>query len=337
MDKLSIVITVFNEEDNVAPLFKKIRESLVTYDYEIIFVDDGSYDATVSRIKEHADERTKLIILSRNYGQTAAMAAGIEAAVGDYIITLDGDLQNDPKDIPAMLRKLKDEHWDIVAGNRKHRNDGMLLRKIPSKIANRLIRNLTHVTIQDYGCTLKVFRKDAAKNLELYGELHRFIPILAVLQGAKITNMDVAHHPRIHGTSKYGLGRTLKVLSDLMLLIFFQKYFRRPIHFFGPLGILSFLAGAAIDVYFLVLKIMGRDIWGRPLLILGITLLIAGIQFLTLGIIAELIMRTYYESQHKKIYNIRELFIGDMAKTKNTDEDAREIRKLPRIKLHSKV
>jgi glycosyltransferase involved in cell wall biosynthesis len=336
MDKLSIVITVFNEEDNIVPLFKKIRESLSGFDYEIIFVDDGSYDATISRIKEHADERTKLIMLSRNYGQTAAMAAGIEAALGDYIITLDGDLQNDPKDIPAMLQKLKDEHWDIVAGNRKHRNDGMLLRKIPSKIANRLIRNLTHVTIQDYGCTLKVFRKEAAKNLELYGELHRFIPILAVLQGAKITNMDVAHHPRIHGTSKYGLGRTLKVLSDLMLLIFFQKYFRRPIHFFGPLGILSFLAGAAIDVYFLVLKIMGRDIWGRPLLILGITLLIAGIQFLTLGIIAELIMRTYYESQHKKIYNIRELFIGNMAKEKSND-DYRTQSTAPRSKVHSKT
>jgi glycosyltransferase involved in cell wall biosynthesis len=310
MDKLSLVITVFNEEDNIAPLFARIRESLTGFDYEVIFVDDGSTDRTVKRIKELADERTKLVIFARNYGQTPAMAAGIETALGDYIITLDGDLQNDPKDIPAMLEKLKAEDWDIVAGNRKNRQDGAFLRKIPSKIANRLIRNLTGVTIQDYGCTLKLFRRDAAKNLELYGELHRFIPILAVLQGAKITNMDVTHHPRIHGVSKYGLGRTLKVMSDLMLLIFFQKYFRRPIHFFGPLGIVCFLAGVAIDLYFLVLKIMGRDIWGRPLLILGITLLVAGIQFLTLGIIAELIMRTYYESQHKKIYKVKEMFIG---------------------------
>lgn len=316
MDKLSLVITVYNEEDNIEPLLQRIREALPRFDYEVIFVDDGSTDRTVKKIKALSDERTKLIVFSRNYGQTPAMAAGIEAALGDYIITLDGDLQNDPRDIPAMLEKLKAEDWDIVAGNRKNRNDGMFLRKIPSKIANRLIRNLTGVTIQDYGCTLKIFRREAAKNLELYGELHRFIPILAVLQGARITNMDVAHHARIHGVSKYGLGRTLKVMSDLMLLIFFQKYFRRPIHFFGPLGILCFMAGSAIDMYFLVLKIMGRDIWGRPLLILGITLLVAGIQFLTLGIMAELIMRTYYESQHKKIYKVREMFIGSGAAEK---------------------
>lgn len=310
MDKISLVITLLNEEDNVIPLLEKIREALTGFDYEVIFVDDGSTDSTVTQIKMWADHRIKLIIFNRNYGQTAAMAAGIEAAKGEYIITLDGDLQNDPKDIPAMLQKLKQENWDVVAGHRKNRKDGMFFRKIPSKIANRLIRNLTGVTIRDYGCTLKVFRREIAKNLGLYGELHRFIPILAVLQGARITDMDVTHHPRLHGQSKYGLGRTFKVVSDLILLIFFQKYFKRPIHFFGPLGIVSFLIGLAINFYLLIVKIMGADIWGRPLLILGITLLLGGIQFLTLGVIAELIMRTYYESQHKKTYNIREVFVG---------------------------
>jgi glycosyltransferase involved in cell wall biosynthesis len=310
MEKISVVITLLNEEENVQPLLVQVRDALKNFDYEIVLVDDGSTDSTVKQIKTYADTKTKLVVLNRNYGQTAAMAAGIEAAEGDYIVTMDGDLQNDPHDIPAMLEKLKREDWDIVAGFRKNRQDGMLLRKVPSKIANKLIRNLTGVTIRDYGCTLKVFRQAAAKNLELYGELHRFIPILAVLQGAKITDMDVAHHPRKFGQSKYGLGRTFKVMSDLLLLVFFQKYLKRPIHFFGPLGIISFLLGIAINMYLLILKIMGNDIWGRPILILGVTLLLGGIQFLTLGVIAELIMRTYYESQHKKTYNVKEIFIG---------------------------
>ena len=308
--ELSVIITLLNEEDNIAPLFDSIRKALVNYDYELILIDDGSTDSTVAKIKALADHRTRLISFNRNYGQTAAMAAGIDHAHGDYIVTMDGDLQNDPSDIPAMLMKLKEEGWDVVAGNRKNRKDGMLWRKIPSRIANRMIRNLTGVFIRDYGCTLKVFRRDIALRLGLYGELHRFIPILAVLQGGKITDMDVKHHARIHGKSKYGIGRTLKVASDLMLMVFFQKYFRRPIHLFGPIGIISFVIGFAINFYMLVLKIMGQDIWGRPLLILGVSLVLAGIQFLTFGLIAELIMRTYYESQNKKTYNVREVFRG---------------------------
>lgn len=308
MDKISLVVTLFNEEDNVRPLLETIYSALRAFSYELILVDDGSSDRTVNNIKLHADEHTTLIVLNRNYGQTAAMAAGIEAASGEFIVTMDGDLQNDPRDIPMMLNKLRSEGWDIVAGNRSKRQDDTFLRKIPSRIANRLIRNLTGVIIRDYGCTLKVFRREAAKNLGLYGELHRFIPILAVMQGARITDVDVTHHPRKFGKSKYGLGRTFKVMSDLLLLVFFQKYFKRPIHFFGPLGIVSFLAGMAINLYLLVVKIMGEDIWGRPLLILGVSLVLGGIQFLTLGIIAELIMRTYYESQHKKIYNVKEVF-----------------------------
>jgi len=309
-ETISLVITLFNEEENVAPLMEKIKDSLPAFNYEVILVDDGSTDRTLEVAKRLADSRTKIVILKKNFGQTAAMAAGIDEASGDYIVTLDGDLQNDPSDIPVMLSMLKSENWDIVAGNRKNRKDGALLRKIPSKIANRLIRNLTGVTIRDYGCTLKVFRKDVAKNLELYGELHRFIPLLAALQGARITDMDVKHHPRAFGQSKYGLGRTFKVLSDLMLLAFFQKYFKRPIHFFGPLGLLCLALGGAINLYLLIVKIMGEDIWGRPILILGVTLLLAGIQFLTFGLIAELVMRTYYESQKKKTYTIKEVFDG---------------------------
>lgn len=313
--ELSVVITLLNEEDNIEPLFQKIRESLSSFEYELILVDDGSTDGTVRKIKALADYRTKLISFNRNYGQTAAMAAGIEYAIGEYIVTLDGDLQNDPADIPVMLKKLKDEQWDVVAGNRKNRQDGMLLRKIPSRIANRMIRKMTGVYIHDYGCTLKVFRKDIAKGLGLYGELHRFIPILAVLQGGKITEMDVHHHPRIYGKSKYGLGRTFKVMSDLLLMVFFQKYFRRPIHLFGPIGIISFLLGCAVNFYLLIVKLMGADIWGRPILILGITLTLAGIQFLTFGLIAELMMRTYYESQNKKTYNVREVYQPSREKT----------------------
>jgi glycosyltransferase involved in cell wall biosynthesis len=308
MERISLVITLYNEEHNVKPLLEKIQAALHGFTYEVILVDDGSTDGTQQQVKLHADAHTQLIVLKRNFGQTAAMAAGIDYASGDYIVTLDGDLQNDPSDIPQMLAKLKQEGWDVVAGNRKNRKDGALLRKIPSAFANRLIRNLTGVTIRDYGCTLKVFRREVAKGLELYGELHRFIPILAVLQGARITNIDVAHHPRIYGKSKYGLGRTLKVLSDLLLLAFFQKYFKRPIHFFGPLGMLCLAIGGVINLYLLIIKIGGADIWGRPLLILGVTILLAGIQFLTFGIIAELMMRTYYESQQKKTYVVKEIF-----------------------------
>ncbi|HET6544239.1 MAG TPA: glycosyltransferase family 2 protein [Chryseolinea sp.] len=305
--ELSIVVTLFNEQDNIKPLLDQLHSALYNISHEIILVDDGSTDLTVQRIREVADEHVRLVILKGNYGQTAAMSAGIGEAVGNYIATMDGDLQNDPSDIPSMLQKLKNENWDVVAGNRKNRQDGFLLRKIPSKIANKLIRSLTGSTIRDYGCTLKVFKNEIAKSIGLYGDLHRFIPILTAFEGGKITDVDVKHHPRQFGESKYGLGRTFKVMSDLILMVFFKKYFRRPIHFFGPLGIMSFLAGSAISGYLLVEKILGNDIWGRPILIVGVTLVLAGIQFLTFGLIAELIMRVYYESQHKKTYNVREV------------------------------
>jgi len=308
--ELSIVVTVYNEEENIVPLIENVQNAMTNHSYELIFVDDGSSDKTIPNIKANADENTRLVVLNKNYGQTAAMAAGIDKANGDFIVTIDGDLQNDPSDIPQMLQKLENENWDVVAGIRANRKDSMVIRKIPSKIANALIRKLTGVHLHDYGCTLKVFRKDIAKNLGLYGELHRFIPVLAQLQGANLTEMPVKHHARIHGESKYGLGRTFKVMSDLLLMVFFQKYLQKPMHLFGTAGIITFLSGSAINMYLLVLKIMGEDIWGRPLLILGITLLLGGVQLITIGLLAELIVRTYFETQNKKTYRIREEFVG---------------------------
>ena len=308
--KLSLVIPVMNEEDNIQPLIEKINESLDGWEYEVILVDDGSTDQTISRIKEFADDHVKAVVLNKNYGQTAAMSAGIDTADGYYIITLDGDLQNDPADIPDMIRKLEEEDVDVVAGIRAKRKDGMVLRKIPSKIANAMIRRLTGVYLHDYGCTLKVFKKEIAKSLGLYGELHRFIPVLAQQAGAKMAEMPVRHHARIHGSSKYGLGRTFKVMSDLLLMVFFKKYMQRPMHLFGVTGIITFLIGSMISAYLLILKIFGEDIWGRPLLILGITMLIGGIQLITIGIVAELIVRTYYESQDKKTYRVKEIIGG---------------------------
>ena len=308
--KVSLVVPVMNEEDNIEPMIKAIREAMAGWNYEIVFADDGSSDKTAENIKKFADKNVKAIIFNKNYGQTTAMAGGIAEAGGDYIITLDGDLQNDPADIPAMIAKIEEEGLDVVAGVRMKRQDGMFLKKVPSKIANAMIRRLTGVYLHDYGCTLKVFKKDIAKNLGLYGELHRFIPVLAQLQGAKLDEMPVKHHARIHGKSKYGLGRTFKVISDLILMVFFQKYLQKPMHLFGVAGIALFLLGMSINGYLLTLKIMGEDIWGRPLLILGITLLLGGIQLITIGIVAELVVRTYFESQNKTTYRVKEVFVG---------------------------
>lgn len=305
---LSVVIPVLNEAENVGELSARLRSALQAYSFEVIWVDDGSTDQTANEVRKHSGNETKLISLSRNFGQTASMAAGIDAAEGDFIVTIDGDQQNNPEDIPALLQKLKEGDWDIVTGYRKNRRDNFL-RTLPSRMANSLIRSISGVAIRDYGCTLKVFRKAYAKDLDLYGELHRFIPILAALKGARITDMDVSHSPRRFGKSKYGLGRTFRVLSDLFLLFFFQKYFRRPIHFFGPLGMVTLFVGMVISLYLLGVKLSGEDIWGRPLLILGVSLVLAGIQFLTFGLLAELMMRLYYSSG-RKTYTIKSVFVG---------------------------
>jgi len=308
--KLSLVISVFNEEENIKPLIESIDNALSGLDYEVIFIDDGSNDNTINQIREFGNSHYTTVSFYKNFGQTAAMSAGIEQASGDLIITLDGDLQNDPADIPAMIKKLEDEDWDVVAGRRARRKDYLLSRKFPSKIANWIIRGLTGVRIHDYGCSLKVFRADVAKNLGLYGELHRFIPVLAQLQGAKITEVDVNHHPRQFGKTKYGIGRTFRVMSDLLLMIFYQKYLQKPMHLFGTLGIFTFVIGMILNIYLLIEKFLGHDIWGRPVLILAITLTLGGIQLITSGIIAEMIMRTYYESQDKKIYSVKKTFVG---------------------------
>lgn len=310
MPELSLVITVLNEKDNIKPLITEIRSALSALDYEVVFVDDGSDDGTQKEIISQADQRIKLVELRKNYGQSTAMTAGIDYTTGEYVALLDGDLQNDPNDIPFMLNKLKEEDWDVVAGNRKNRQDGMFLRKIPSKIANAIIRKMTGVYIKDYGCTLKIFRREIAENLGLYGELHRFIPVLAKLQGARITQVDVAHHARIHGKSKYGINRTFKVISDLMLMVFLRKYIQKPMHLFGSMGFVALFLGIIINLYLLTLKLLGHDIGGKPMLILGLIFLLGGIQLITLGILAEVNVRTYFESQNKKTYQVRKVYTG---------------------------
>jgi glycosyltransferase involved in cell wall biosynthesis len=305
---LSVVIPVMNEQGNIAPLVERIAAALAEISHEVIFVDDGSRDDTVAEIERHARPNTRILVLSRNYGQTTAMAAGIDAAQGDLIVMLDGDLQNDPYDIPLMMERRESENWDVVAGIRAKRQDGFLLRKLPSKIANWMIRHMTGVFISDYGCTLKLFKRDVAKGLGLYGELHRYIPVLASMYGARMTEMEVRHHPRHAGVSKYGIGRTLKVVSDLLLMVFFKKYGQRPMHFFGGIGIFLFACGLLTNGYLLVEKLMGENIGGRPLLFLGVLLTLAGIQLITTGFVADMVMRTYYESQNKKPYTIKKQF-----------------------------
>ena len=311
MKKLSVVVALLNEEENISLLIEKTTEALRDIDHELILVDDGSKDRSVAVIRQHLKPHIKLIVLRKNYGQSAAMAAGIAAAEGKYVATMDADLQNDPTDIPAMLDKMINENWELVAGIRKNRQDKMLGRKIPSLIANKLIRSSTNVTLHDYGCTLKIFTNDLAKNLDLYGDMHRFIPVLAASQGASMTEMEVKHHPRLYGKSKYGIGRTTKVMSDLLLILFMQKYFQRPMHFFGPMGILLFVAGVLINIYLGIDKLMGHEIGNRPLLTLGVILLLGGLQLILFGFMAEILMRTYYESQNKKTYRIRSIITSN--------------------------
>ncbi|MCY1719675.1 glycosyltransferase family 2 protein [Prolixibacteraceae bacterium Z1-6] len=306
MKKLSLVICVWNEEENIKPLSEQIKQALKNIDFEAIFVDDGSTDNTRSEIKKINDDRFLLVELKRNYGQSSALQAGIDQAEGEFIALIDGDLQNDPADVPMMLKMIEEEEWDMVAGVRANRKDGMFLRKVPSKIANLLIRRTTGIHMKDLGCTLKIFTNETIKNIHIYGELHRYIPALISLEGAtKITQVDVNHRAREFGTSKYGIGRTTRVMSDLVLMLFFKKYLQRPMHFFGNIGIFTLAIGVLINFYLLVLKLLGNDIWGKPLLMLGILLVLGGIQFITTGIIAELQMRTYFESQRKKPYRVR--------------------------------
>lgn len=309
-DLLSIVIPVFNEEGNVAILNEKIRENLKDYNYEIIYVDDFSTDDTRKVIKNLNDDRVVLVELKKNYGQSLALAAGIDTAEGAYIITMDGDLQNDPSDIINMLRVVIEDEYDLVTGIRQKRKDS-LVKKIPSKIANFLIKRATKLEVKDNGCALKVFTRETAKELNLYGEMHRFISLLAFLNGARIKQIPVKHHARYSGVSKYGLERVFKVVADLVLLLFMRKYLQRPIHLFGIFGFILIIIGVFLNIYLLVVKAMGNDIGDRPLLTFGMMFILAGIQLFTIGIVMELLIRTYYESQSKRPYKIKSVLRGE--------------------------
>jgi glycosyltransferase involved in cell wall biosynthesis len=307
---LSVVIPAYNEEENVPILYKKLKKVLDSLgeDYEIIFVDDGSTDGTYQRLKQLAekDSRLKIIRFKRNYGQTAAMSAGFEHAKGDVIVTLDADLQNDPEDIPLLLEKLK-EGYHVVSGWRKDRKDPFLSRRLPSMIANWLISKITSVHLHDYGCTLKAYRAEVVKDLELFGDMHRFLPALTKRRGAKITEVVVKHHPRMFGRSKYGIGRTVRVLLDIMLVKFLNEYINKPLYMFGSVGFLLLGLGLFSLFYLIFLKLfLEEPIGRRPLLILSVLLILAGIQLISTGLLAELLVRIYYRTKDTKPYVIQE-------------------------------
>lgn len=311
LPEVSVIVPVYNEVESLNTLISAIAQTFTSLhrSYEIICVDDGSKDGTTALLKDLAQNRKDLcaVILRRNYGQTPAMAAGFHHAQGQFIISLDADLQNDPSDIPAILAKLE-AGYDLVSGWRKNRQDAALTRLLPSKIANWLIGRVTNVRIHDYGCSLKGYRAELLADMNLYGELHRFLPALAFIEGAKITEIPVKHHPRRYGSSKYGLGRTLRVLMDLLTIWFMQKFLTRPMHVFGTLGLLSMGLGGLTGGYLTVLKFgFGENIGDRPLLILVVVLLLAGVQLFCFGLLGELLIRTYHESQGKPIYRVREV------------------------------
>lgn len=309
--KISVVIPLFNEEDNVNPLYNKVTESLgnTFSDYEIIFVDDGSKDKTFALLKElgSRDSHVRVISFRRNFGQTAAMAAGFDHAEGDIIVPMDGDLQNDPADIPLLVEKIE-EGYDVVSGWRKSRKDPFLNRKLPSMIANKLISRITGVALHDYGCSLKAYRREVIENLRLYGEMHRFIPALASWAGAKVTEIPVNHLPRQFGKSKYGISRTFKVVLDLITVKFLLSYSTMPTRLFGKLGFAAFSLSFFAALITLYMKLFdGLSMNRNPLFLLSVIIFFMGVQFISIGLIAEINVRTYHESQGKPIYVIKEI------------------------------
>ncbi len=308
---LSIVIPLYNEEENVEPLYAQLKASLdgAGREYEIIIVDDGSTDGSFEVLKRlhESDERLKAIRFRRNFGQTAAFAAGFDRSQGQVVITMDADLQNDPADIPLLLEKIE-EGYDVVSGWRVHRQDPFLTRRVPSIIANWLISQVTGVHLHDYGCSLKAYRREVVKNVQLYGELHRFIPAIANWMGVSVAEVPVRHYARRFGKSKYGLSRTARVLLDLLTVRFLLSYSTRPIHIFGGLGLISFAAGIGLGGYLSYVKFaLGQDIGDRPLLLLAILLMVLGVQLISMGLLGELVVRTYYETLDKPIYAVREV------------------------------
>lgn len=298
---LSVVIPMFNEQDNVLPMLARVHEALASYDgaWELVVVDDGSLDHTRARLHQglaRYGSHVRPISLARNQGQTAAMQAGIDAARGELIVTLDGDLQNDPADIPRMVQELEERELDLLCGRRTHRQDDFLMRKLPSRIANKLIARVTGVQISDYGCSLKLYRAETIKKVRLYGEMHRLIPVwmAMVTAPARIGETDVTHHARVAGRSKYGISRTFRVLLDLLTAFFFLRFRARPGHFFGGLGMFFGAFGSALMLWLAIEKfINGEDIGGRPLLFIAMLLLMFSVQLISTGVIAEMLTRVF--------------------------------------------
>jgi len=311
--EISIFLPVFNEEPNLRPLHEKLNQSLAQLGRtaEIIYVDDGSSDSSLNVLREIAsrDERVRVIALRRNYGQTPAMAAGIHAAKGRVLIPMDADLQNDPADIARLLDKL-DEGYDVVSGWRKNRQDPLITRKIPSQMANWLISKIGGVPLHDYGCSLKAYRRESLEDVQLYGEMHRFIPIYASWSGARVTEIPVEHHARTMGKSKYGLSRTIKVVFDLLTIKFMASYQTKPLYMFGFAGLLTFGISFVCAVFAFLMKFASwphhADFIQTPLPVLTMVMLVLGVQFFFMGLLAEMLVRTYHESQAKAIYAVRE-------------------------------
>jgi glycosyltransferase involved in cell wall biosynthesis len=308
---LSIVIPIYNEKQSIDSLYKDLKSVLpkLGKSYEVILIDDGSIDGTYDELlKAHQKNKAyKIIKFRRNFGQTAAMKAGFDYSKGEVVITLDADLQNDPADIPEMLDKLNDG-YDIVSGWRKRRKDNTLIRNFPSAVANRIISTLTGVYLHDYGCTLKAYRKEVIKNLELYGEMHRYIPALASWMGVKIAEIPVRHHSRKFGKAKYGISKTIRVILDIMVVKFLLSYSQKPIQVFGLIGLITGAIGFIVTAYLTIMRIFfNQGLANRPLFTLSIFMILIGIQLITMGLLAELIMRTYHESQNKSIYVVKEI------------------------------
>lgn len=307
--ELSLFLPVLDEEENLRPMHAKISAALdqLGKTAEVIFVDDGSTDKSLSILKEIAadDPRVRVISLRRNYGQTAAMSAGIDAAKGDILIPMDADLQNDPADIARLLHKL-DDGYDVVSGWRKNRQDKLVSRKIPSQIANRIISWIGGVPLHDYGCSLKAYRRDVIQDVKLYGEMHRFIPIYASWAGARVTEIPVDHHARTMGKSKYGISRTIKVIFDLMTIKFMASYQTKPIYVFGTFGMGALAFSVVATLWAIVLKVQGTSFIQTPLPVVAVVMLAISVQFFLMGLLAELLVRTYHESQDKAIYAVRE-------------------------------
>ena len=308
---MSIVIPVYNEAPNISPLCAEIRTALETTgkEYEVIFVNDGSTDTTLSELKaaKKVDSRIKIIDLNRNFGQTPAIMAGFDLSKGNIVVTMDGDLQNDPADIPQLAETLGDR-YDLVSGWRKSRKDNFLLRVLPSKIANWIISSVLKVRLHDYGCTLKAYKRTVIKNMRLYGEMHRFIPAIASWNGAKITELEVNHRPRKAGKTKYGINRTIKIMLDLPLIVFLSEYRTKPIRFFGGIGLISGLLGIFTFFVIVFMKVVNhRDMTGNPLLVLCVLFVLVSVQLISMGFLGEINIRTYYESQDKKTYHLNEI------------------------------